>query len=411
MCASGGALLAVVLAFVVLKYLGTVNPWKLTHWLFSYELGFVKRGLVGTLLRAALPGRVVTSEMIVGVSLVVAAAFIAALGTLALPLLMERHRRRSVLIGLIGLLAPGVGYLLSDLGRFDVLNLALSLLTILAALRLKRFPYPLFLGVSCALLLIHEAALVLAVPLLFFAHLQLNDRLDALVNPARWTALALRLCPLVLLFGGITFFGRSELALGELLDRLAEHADFAPSPRSAYVLLRGLDSNVAQVVGGEPGPVGLALGHADALTFSLVFGMAVVQQVFTHVSFRVLDRRERIATITALHLTFAAPFVLLAVGIDWERWAALASAQSAMLMMLFARGLPASSEAPVSRDYFAFALGLLVVAAGSGHPMEGARRGLVHSPQANVLDWLEDRRNSAVWYEAFLVPRPEARRD
>lgn len=402
---SGVVLLVVVLAFVLLKYLGTITRWKLTHWLFSYELGFVKRGLVGTLLQAGLPGGVVTVEAVVVASLVIVAVFVVALCMLALPLFTEEARQRSALIALSALLAPGIGYLLSDLGRFDVLNLALCLLAILAARRLGRFPDALFLSVSVLLVLIHEAALVLAVPMLFVAYLHGNGRLDALADPRKWPALALRAAVPVLLCAALTVFGRSDLALPELLARLAAHADFTPLPRSAYVLVRGLDSNVAQVLGGQDAgeAAEVSLGKVEMIQFWMILGVAALQQVFAHLSFQPLDRARRLPILAALHLCFAAPFLLLIVGVDWARWTALASAQCAVLMLLFARDLPISNESPGPRRFVALAFAFLIVAAGSGYGMQGARRGIVMSPQANVLSWIHDTRLSPGWHQAFTT--------
>jgi hypothetical protein len=396
-------LLVVVLVFVALKYLGTITRWKLTHWLFSYELGFVKRGLVGTLLQAGMPAGVVTVEAVVVVSLIIVAVFLFALGALALPLFAEEGRQRSALVALAALLAPGIGYLLSDLGRFDVLNLGLCLLAILVARRMGRFPAALFLPVSCLLMLIHEAALVLSFPTLLVAYLHANGRLDALVDPRRWSALALRASPALLLCAGSILFGRSDLPLPDLLAQLAAHADFAPIPQSAYVLVRGLDSNIAQVLGQGTGEAAeVSLGGVDMLQFWMVLAIAAFQQVFAHLAFRPLDRSASRPMLTALHLCFAAPFLLMLVGVDWARWAALGSAQCAVLMLLFARQMPAASEAPVPRRLVALALAFVIVAAGSGYAMQGARRGMVLPPQVNVLSWIHDAERSPAWYYAFL---------
>ena len=398
------ALLVLVLVFVLLKYFGIVSRWKLTHWLFSYELGFVKRGLVGTLLQAVLPGGVVTAEAVVVVSLVTAAAFLIALGALALPLFADEARWRSSLIALAALLAPGVGYVVSDLGRFDVLNLTLCLLAILVARRLGRFPAALFVAVACLTVLIHEAALVLAVPMLFVAYLHVNGRLDALLEPRQWPALVLRASPPVALSAALILFGRSDLPLPELFARLVAHADFPPVAQSAYVLVRSLDSNVSQVLGGQAAgeAAEVSLGSVELVPFWMVLGITALQQAFAHLAFRPLDPSRWRPMRTALQLCLAAPFVLMLVGVDWARWVALASAQCAVLMLLFARELPAASEAPISRRFAVLALAFLIVAAGSGYRMQGARRGMVTSPQVNVLSWLYDTQHGTAWYHGFV---------
>jgi hypothetical protein len=404
---SGIALLLVLVAFVVAKYLGTLNPWKLTHWAFSYDLGFVKRALPGTLLQWVLPGGVVTREAVVAVSVGISGAFVLALAMLAFPLFADPMRRRSLLVAIAALLAPGIGFLLADLGRFDILNLSLSLLAILLAERLGRFPYPVFVAVATVQLLIHEAALVLAVPVLFVAYLRSNGRLGALIDRAQWPELGVRVAPVVLLFGVLAVFARSDLTLPDLLARLASRTDFEPVPRSTLVLLRSLDSHLGQVAGlqGAPGaapgtkPV---LGSGDLLSLWLILGVAVLQQVVAHVSFRALDREGRLPVWVALHLSFAAPFVMLLVGVDWPRWVALASAQCAVLMLLFARDLLDAGERDEPRGFFVLVLVFVIVASGSSYRMLGARFGMTVSPQTNVLGWLHDLRASDAWYEPFL---------
>ena len=145
----------------------------------------------------------------------------------------------------------------------------------------------------------------------------------------------------------------------------------------------------------------LPLGAVDMLSFWLVLAVAALQQVFAHFAFAGLAPARRRAVRLALHGAFLAPCVLMLVGVDWGRWVAAGSAQCAVLMLLFARDLPETAEAPVGRNFALGTMGVLLVAAGSGIPMQGARRGIVMSPQAGVMAWLQDRRNSDAWYEAF----------
>jgi hypothetical protein len=80
-------------------------------------------------------------------------------------------------------------------------------------------------------------------------------------------------------------------------------------------------------------------------------------------------------------------------------------------MLLFARSLPAASGAP-TRNFVLATLLVVVLLAGAGVPMQGARRGIVMSPQAGVMGWLRDHRVAEAWYLAFarsLTPSPRAR--
>jgi hypothetical protein len=414
---AGVALLVVLLVFVGLKYLGTTSPWKLTHWLFSYEIGFVKRGLVGTLMQASSAGGVVSGEAIVAAALAIAGLFLLALGAFAYPLFAGRSQRGALAIGTVALLSPGVGFLLSDLGRFDILNLTLCLLVLSAASALGRFPAVWFVAVSFVALLIHEAALLLCLPMLFVTFLELNGQLEALLDRSRWPRLALVAAPPLLLFVALASLGFSDRPLPELAASLAAHADFEPSPRSAYVLLRPLRSNVAQVLGTdgavpETGAAqALALGSADTVSFWLIVGVAALQLGFAHLAFAGCEPARRRAVRLVLTGCFLAPLPLMIVGVDWSRWVAAGSVQCAVLMLLFARSLPAPPRAP-TRNFVLATLLVVVLLAGAGIPMQGARRGIVMSPQAGVLGWLRDHQVAEAWYLAFarsLAPSPRAR--
>jgi hypothetical protein len=101
------------------------------------------------------------------------------------------------------------------------------------------------------MLLIHEAALLLALPVLGVAYLDANGRLGWLVERERWPALAAQLAPVPVFFALLSLVGGADVSLRELMPRLAERSEFLPSASSAYVLVRGLESNFAQVMGWE----------------------------------------------------------------------------------------------------------------------------------------------------------------
>jgi hypothetical protein len=272
-----------------------------------------------------------------------------------------------------------------------------------------------FVAVSFVALLIHEAALLLCLPMLFVTFLELNGQLGALLDRSRWPWLALVAAPPLLLFVALTYLGFSDRPLPELVASLAAHADFEPAPRSAYVLLRPLRSNLAQVLGtdgavpetGAP----LALGSADTVSFWLILGVAALQLGFAHLAFADCEPARRRAVRLALTGCFLAPLPLMIIGVDWSRWVGAGSVQCAVLMLLFARTLPAASGAP-TRNFVLATLLVVVLLAGAGVPMQGARRGIVMSPQAGVMGWLRDHRVAEAWYLAFarsLTPSPRAR--
>src|SRR5215207_8393046 len=60
-------------------YLNFSNRWRATHWLFTYEHEFIKRGLVGTVTSAVFGDQALTEGFILRCSLVLLAAVSASL--------------------------------------------------------------------------------------------------------------------------------------------------------------------------------------------------------------------------------------------------------------------------------------------------------------------------------------------
>ena len=412
----GAALLCSALAFITLKYVGTINAWKLTHWLFGYDLGFVKRGVLGTLAAALTPGDVTSVRAIVTLSLCATALFVVALGAFAWPAFARPMRWRTRVAALFALASPGFGYLLSDLGRFDILNYALGLGAICAARALGRFPDPLFLGIAALVLLIHEAALLLVLPVLTIVWLDMQGHLGWLLEPARWPTLAARLAPIAGVVLCIGLFGGADISLRELMPRLAERADFAPSAQSVYVLVRGLDSNVGQVLGRETaivladGRSGPPLGPILRDSFFSILPFALAQLALAHFLLRSLAAERRRPAIAALYLGFLAPWPLLLVGVDWGRWVAIAAAHSATLILYFAPEFPGEGTSPFrGASPFrslgaALVVAFVILSAGTSYTMESARWGNADSPWAGVARWMQDARGSQTWDRAFVAP-------
>lgn len=413
---TGAALLVFALAFIALKYLGTINAWKLTHWLFHYDLGIVKRGVVGTLAAALTLGDVTSVATIVGLSLGVAMLLLVTLGAFAWPAFARPMHWRARGAALFALASPGFGYLLCDLGRFDVLNYALTLGVIVATRAWGRFPYGLFLATAALVLLIHEAALLLALPVLTIVWLDANGRLGWLIEPARWPTLAAQLAPVAALAACIALFGGTDLPLRELMPRLAARSDFAPSAQSAYVLVRGLDSNVAQVLGHETaialesGRSGPPLGSILRGSFHSILPFALAQLAIAHFLLRSLVAGRRCAAVAALHLCFLAPWPLLIFGVDWGRWIAIAAAHAATLTLHFApeladeRTAPFRGAPPLQKLGAALVAAFVILSAGTSYTMESARWGSADSPWAGVARWMQDARGSDGWERSFVTP-------
>ncbi len=140
------------------------NLWIMTHWVLSYENGFVSRGFVGEILRHFKPF-VMLNELYLIVS-VIYFIFLALILTAVLGILVkEKNNRNLFLFILFFIVNPGtITMLAGDFGRFDLFMIIIALLCIVS-IAVKKLewciPVLFILGI-----LIHEAFVFMYAPLI-----------------------------------------------------------------------------------------------------------------------------------------------------------------------------------------------------------------------------------------------------
>jgi hypothetical protein len=340
-----------LLLLLVLKYLDGTDSYKLTHWLFAYQdLGFVKRGLVGTL--AALLDRdgIISAAEIIYASMALTVLFAVSLILLCAPLFADPRRRLGVMLACVVLTSPGIGHMLSEFGRFDLINYTVVCLASIIALHYRHFPPAAFLLAATLMLLIHEAALLTSIPVLFIVFLYLNTDIERLDLKTLLLFCLRHLPPVLLVFFMIMLLGRSTLPLGDLLQLLGSKADFDLDVESVHVLVREFSSNLEQVVVGaqsieEAVPQGFSTGLQDLQVgqFIIVMPMSLGEWIYSLLVFSLLGRAVNPATRRFVLLATTAGYLsavpLYFVGIDWVRWAALMAVNCGLLTIVFAREL------------------------------------------------------------------------
>lgn len=143
-----------------------LGDWRATHWLFNYDIEFVKRGLIGELLRQF--GVDVDRQLIVFLSGILLFILISVLFTVFFKLFF--HGEPYVGLWLLFLMVVSHSATLQhfafDMGRFDAFGLLLTLLCMLAVVKtsgyIRVFIITFFMSLS---ILIHEATLFMYVPL------------------------------------------------------------------------------------------------------------------------------------------------------------------------------------------------------------------------------------------------------
>ncbi len=160
-----GSVVTAVSGLVILDSLAPVSGFTLSHYLFTYQDGFVRRALVGSILAAFGDGAPVTVDLpaMLGLGyLAVLVLLVAALVALA----WERGDRRTTLL-LAALLVGSsqLQILAFDVGKFDGLLLALTAAAALASLRAGRGAPVIVATFGVVGVLVHELHLVAGVPL------------------------------------------------------------------------------------------------------------------------------------------------------------------------------------------------------------------------------------------------------
>ncbi|MEM9050161.1 MAG: hypothetical protein AAGC92_15755 [Pseudomonadota bacterium] len=272
-----------------------LDRWKIFQYQTSYaDLGFVRRGLIGTLLGIG-PNR--APPMLLGFaaasSLAMAAVFVWLLAQVRQPELA-----RALLIS--PALFLGIGF---DLGRFDHLNYLLMLVAVL------RPGWALVL-LAPAMLLIHEAAIASHVPLLLALHLQKRG-----LDTALWAAGVAAAATLAALL----FLGR-EYSLAELMLRYP-----LADTDALRVLNRGVGDNLAEVWDYASNRI------EPVLLMALVFPAAYLA-LLGAIYLRLAGPGARLALLAAL-----TPLALSPFGYDFTRWFGLAAINLTLLICRAAR--------------------------------------------------------------------------
>ena len=145
-----------------------LNSYRATHWLVNYfEFGFIKRGLVGSLIKSIYNDDIISYFLILICSLFVLFFFIASL------LFYARNLRASNLheLALITFLFSHafIYFYTLDLGRFDQINNILLLISSYLIIKhdIRKIIIPLFLFILVGTL-VHEAFLLTQFPTILF---------------------------------------------------------------------------------------------------------------------------------------------------------------------------------------------------------------------------------------------------
>ena len=328
-------LVLVLLAIFLIVQSRPLNPrWTGTHWLFTYEFGFIKRGLVGTLVSPilALSTFEQLDRLSVATGVVTLTAFI---WWILRPLWPEGLSLHLTLWFMLSILHSGtLQNFWYDPLRFDQINLWI-LLTALAVTAKARFPISTVAvgvlgGVS---LLVHEAAFFTTIPVMLGALLL---RVPVTSSGSGWRQVG----ALAMLFTISTWiigvYGRLPMEWEAYLTHLQSRVEFGIEAPAIMVLTSSLGEDIQFALSHLTRRIVLQ-GHV-LLTFLMLPTAVVFIGLFRDLC--TLPDPPLPKRLGLLFLAALGPLALYGVGLDFFRWWALATVNAFVVTAWLCRVRP-----------------------------------------------------------------------
>lgn len=322
------AALFLLTAFVVVGGLSVDREWALTHWLFSYELEFLKRALVGELWRQlSWPTGLPDLQLAAGIVL---AALVALLLVLFMAPAWSSPGSGQGLwrFAVLAMCCPAtVAHMAYDFGRFDQLNFLLALAAIgVVAWRNSVFTGTVLLVLMSISILIHEAALFMFVPVvLAFWYWRYPTRTQLMV-------VAFVLLLLLMLTAFVWQHGHmSDMDMPSYMALLAQRHGTWVMADSVSVLFRdSVEANVQFTV-QRAFSTRYLRDHVWMFLFVLMPLIFLLRPVFL-TAVRHLPR----SAIVLLSAALVGPLMLMPIGHDYFRWWSIGVTNALLVITLFA---------------------------------------------------------------------------
>ncbi len=325
-----------LLLLAVLRGIRYPNTWSYTHYLFNYDLGFVKRGLMGEVMSQLGSPYLLTYEFFVIFSLLLLAANMILLGVLIHDM---ATRRNPVLIGGALLFASSLAvvFLAHTIGYLEHIGLLVTLI----ALRIRDFPKKLiFLCLTFPIaLLVHEGVLILLFPINFMALLSHGPG-EVRAKKVAWLG-AFSLLMVALVFT-ISEYTLEEAEAEQMYVTLQADLDF-PLRRDAFnVLHRDAQENFQRTLQRWSAERLLELRQSVLVTAPTIL-LLVYLLVLTMQHAAVPLYLRVLAVLAAL-----SPLVMYGWGWDMHRWNTFAITTSFLMLYVVGTGNKLPSKLPAA---------------------------------------------------------------
>jgi len=312
--AAFAALLGLLVFLSIERSVDWFNRWIYTHWLFNYEFGLIKRGFVGeVLVKLDIPRNYYSLYEVARWNLHIINALIVLM--LLIPAMRHRLTLGWLLFCAVFITNPGtLQQMAFGVGRVNFVGTMLAVIFLLVAPHLRRgTSLALLVVIGCLSVAIHEASLLLRLPLLLAVFVWLHrEKSDTLT----WAAAAGALfVALVLYLNEQTArFPLEEQAYLEHLQGSFSHVHHV----AVKVLFSSLSENVSTTL-NQLMTVFSLLQHGIFLVVMFPVGLLVWKSSKAVWAKVCNDTPSQIAG-PLLFLACLSPLALYLLGVDFFRW-------------------------------------------------------------------------------------------
>lgn len=346
-----------VLSLSLLKGIRLPTRFALTHYLFSYREGFIRRGFLGSLLAPFEP---YTYWELAGFAFGLLAFFL----FITWRLLSQDARSgvRSALPWLAFLASPGLVFFFHIVGYLDYVLVGAVWAVILFSKRIGSTATQVACFVlSPILLLVHEVAIVLVIPSLFFLILLANENNpgQALRRATAFTVLSIGVLVLLVQTGSLEDSERRSVTTS-----LSQRATFELRRDAIAVLFYQPAGRVAKM-----NKLNSDKDYQKRMVSSLFLFMPTTL-LFIWLSLRLCRSqaapRQRIAALAIIGVGLS-PLLLHIVAFDAHRWHALSNLASFTTWLAMSRSCQTNDIRPTSAVHTAVVLLLILNLSGTNY--------------------------------------------
>jgi hypothetical protein len=290
---------------------GFENIYTVSHWVLSYDVGFIRRGLVGTIMKLWVP--IVTIEDVHHTALVAYCIFLLLL-LIVFYRLMQKKENDGRLFFLIYLFVANpatIAMLARDLGRFDLFLTMIAFLSLtLIAINKHLWLVPILMATA---MFIHESFIVAYAPTIAAAFIftyYWNNRAKKIL-----AAMAVALVLVAGAFSLLYAYGSPTMGYDELLCRIQSRAAFTITPLSMHECFFDIKDHY-RLASSSLYDAGSIANFSMAL-FIVSPVILVLLNLWTH-AFKSCGTHRNVCIL--LLLATISGFLIVPIATDYGRW-------------------------------------------------------------------------------------------